>query len=300
MSRFLLRTGNCFSAISVGHDNPSHNIRQKCFGSSFADCWVKFVQDFPVVADRTVTLLGVAIVAFAKDVLPLKESQMAIGINQVISQTAILLKMQDQIDVLTQALTVEKAHPADRKRDNNFNVSVLSIPPSSPTSNNNNNNNTHRRRRTRCKQSRRNKNKKFRQHAKDRSLLSVAAVNINGKNQVRANADSGATGNYLTVADISVLRDVCISAPAQRITVAVANGTLLQSTHHGFLDVPGHGAMIAYIFPQLRGSLLSISQLVNVGLRVTYCPDFVTGFDTDNNMIFKATETSRPVCGWWT
>jgi len=89
---------------------------QKCFGSSFADCWVKFVQDFPVVADRTVTLLGVAIVAFAKDVLPLKESQMAIGINQVISQTAILLKMQDQIDVLTQALAVEKAHPADRKR----------------------------------------------------------------------------------------------------------------------------------------------------------------------------------------
>jgi len=153
--------------------------------------------------------------------------------------------------------------------NNNFNVSVLSIPPSTPTSNNNNNNNTHRRRRTRSKQSRRNKNKKFRQHAKDRSLLSVAAVNINGKNQVRANADSGATGNYLTVADISVLRDVCISAPAQQISVAVANGNLLQSTHHGFLDVPGHGAMIAYIFPQLRGSLLSISQLVNVGLRVT-------------------------------
>jgi len=105
-------------------------------------------------------------------------------------------------------------------------------------------------------------------------------------NAVRANADSGATGNYLTVADIGVLRDVCISAPAQRIAVAVANGTLLQSTHHGFLDVPGHGPMIAYIFPQLKGSLLSISQLVNVGLRVTYCADFVTGVDTANNTVF--------------
>ena len=116
-------------------------------------------------------------------------------------------------------------------------------------------------------------------------------------NAVRANADSGATGNYLTVADIGVLRDVCISAPAQRIAVAVANGTLLQSTHHGFLDVPGHGPMIAYIFPQLKGSLLSISQLVNVGLRVTYCADFVTGVDTANNTVFQGNRDDRT--GLW-
>ncbi len=63
---------------------------------------------------------------------------------------------------------------------------------------------------------------------------------INGNSiGVLANADSGATGHYLTVADINVLRDVCISSPTQQISVAVANGTLLQSTHHGFLDVPG-------------------------------------------------------------
>ncbi len=78
-------------------------------------------------------------------------------------------------------------------------------------------------------------------------------------NEVRANADSVATGINVTVADIGVLRDVRISAPAQRIAVAVATDTLLQSTHHGFLDVPGHGPTIAYISPQLKGSLLSIS-----------------------------------------
>ena len=104
---------------------------------------------------------------------------------------------------------------------------------------------------------------------------------------MQANADSGATGNYLAVADISALRDVCISSPSQQISVAVADGALLQSTHHGFLDVPGHGPMLAYIFPQLKGSLLSISQLVKLGLRVIYCADFVTGFDSDNNTVFQ-------------
>ncbi len=98
---------------------------------------------------------------------------------------------------------------------------------------------------------------------------------INGNSiGVLANADSGATGHYLTVADINVLRDVCISSPTQQISVAVVNGTILQSTHHGFLDVPGHGPMIAHIFPQLKMSFLSISQLVDVGLQVTCCADF--------------------------
>jgi hypothetical protein len=104
---------------------------------------------------------------------------------------------------------------------------------------------------------------------------------------VPANADSGATGNYLTLADIRVLRDLRISEPNEQISVAVANGTLLQSTHHGFLDVPGHGAMIAYIFPQLKGSLLSVSQLVDVGLEVTYCANFVIGFNKQDEIVFQ-------------
>ena len=120
---------------------------------------------------------------------------------------------------------------------NNFNTSFLSTPPSS-TINNNTQHRPH------------NKNNCFRQLAKD--------------------ADVGATGDYLTVTDISLLRDVCISAPAQQITVTLTDGTCAQSTHHGFLDVLGHGATIAYLFPQLEGALLSISQLVNVGLRVAY------------------------------
>ena len=103
---------------------------------------------------------------------------------------------------------------------------------------------------------------------------------------VLSNADSGATGNYIRLADINVLRDVRVSAPAEQIAVTIANGNLLQSTHHGFLNVPGHGAMIAYVFLQLRGSLLSISKLVNFGLKVLYCSDFVTGFDKNDKPVF--------------
>ncbi len=104
---------------------------------------------------------------------------------------------------------------------------------------------------------------------------------------VLANVDSGATGNYLTLADIHVLRDVQISNQVEQISVAVANGMLLRSTHHGFLDVPGHGQMIAHIFPALKGSLLSVSQLVNIGLGVTYCNNFITAFDKDSKIVFQ-------------
>ena len=104
---------------------------------------------------------------------------------------------------------------------------------------------------------------------------------------VLANVDSGATGNYLTLADIHILRDVQISNQTEQISVAVANGMLLRSTHHGFLDVPGHGSMIAHVFPQLKGSLLSVSQLVNVGLEVAYCSNFIIAFDKESNIVFQ-------------
>ena len=114
-----------------------------------------------------------------------------------------------------------------------------------------------------------------------------AAQHAATSTSVLSNADSGATVNYIRLADINVLRDVRVSSPAEQIAVAVADGNLLHSTHHGFLDVPGHGAMIAYVFPQLRGSLLFISKLINCGLKVLYCSDFVTGFDKRDKPVFQ-------------
>jgi len=90
------------------------DVLQKCFGPEFDD-WVKFVQDTLVPADRTVILLGAAIIAFDKDVLPIRAAQRAIGINQVVNQTAMLAQMQDEIAELRQALAAQ-VRPAPRKR----------------------------------------------------------------------------------------------------------------------------------------------------------------------------------------
>ena len=114
---------------------------------------------------------------------------------------------------------------------------------------------------------------------------------------VLANADSGATGTYLRLADINVLRDVKMSSPTDQITVAVAEGTLIKSTHYGFLDVPGHGAMIAHIFPQLSGSL-------SLNLSIWDCthhtaPTLLHSATVTTKTCFKATAIYAQACGWW-
>ncbi len=94
---------------------------QKCFGPEFNSCWVKFVQDFPLIAHRTVARLCVAIITFAKDSLPLLATHSAIGMSAVIDQTGMMAKMQAQIDQLQlQALSASKDNrkrsqaPSDR------------------------------------------------------------------------------------------------------------------------------------------------------------------------------------------
>ena len=162
-----------------------------------------------------------------------------------------------------------------------YSKTCLSIPPTTYKLYNNNKNTT-------------TAVKNFAQSAKALGMSSRRSV-TNGKaaqhaaisTPVLSNADSGATGNYIRLADMNVLRDVRVSAPEEQIAVAVADGNLIHSSHHGFLDVPGHGAMIAYVFPQLRGSLLSISKLINFGLKVLYCSDFVTGFDRHDKPVFQ-------------
>ena len=111
-----------------------------------------------------------------------------------------------------------------------------------------------------------------------------------------ANADTGATGHYLSIKDISFLRDIKLCTPATQILVQVANGEVSISSHYGYLDIPGAGSMLAYLFPNFAGSLISISQIVNLGLTVTYCGNFVTMIK-DNVTIFQgARDTST---GLW-
>jgi hypothetical protein len=97
---------------------------QECFGSEWAPCWVKFAQDNPILADRTVPLLSVAISAFARDALPILSAQAAIGISLIQDQTkmlqeqaSIIASLQTQLSAL-QAQGTRKRPPEDLELPN--------------------------------------------------------------------------------------------------------------------------------------------------------------------------------------
>ena len=50
--------------------------------------------------------------------------------------------------------------------------------------------------------------------------------------------------------------------------------------------------MLAYIFPNFTESLISISQIINMGLTVTYCGNFVTMIKDNVTMFQNAQDTN--------
>ena len=92
------------------------DLLMECFGPEFGTCWIAFVKDVPVVANRTVVRLIAAITVFAADALPLITAQTAIGINAVVNQTALVEAMQLQINEMKLALEDQKTSRRDRKR----------------------------------------------------------------------------------------------------------------------------------------------------------------------------------------
>ena len=91
------------------------------------------------------------------------------------------------------------------------------------------------------------------------------------------NADTGTTGNFISLPDAAVLLD--IKPVVNGISsVALPNGQVIISTHTATLNLPTLplAARAAYIFPSLQGSLLSIGMLTDAGLTATYTSDAVT------------------------
>ena len=100
-----------------------------------------------------------------------------------------------------------------------------------------------------------------------------------------ANADTGATGSYIATRDIKCLSNVIACTTASAITVQVANGEVIVSSHIGELHVPDGPVVKAFIFPGISGSLLSISQFVDIGYTVVYSKDKVA-FRKDDREVF--------------
>ena len=80
--------------------------------------------------------------------------------------------------------------------------------------------------------------------------------------------DSGASSHFLQV-DAPLLNKQKTANP---VTVTVANGQSVQSTHDGALDVPGlpARARYAHVIPGIKKSLLSIVRLCNYGCEVNF------------------------------
>jgi hypothetical protein len=101
----------------------------------------------------------------------------------------------------------------------------------------------------------------------------------------RANADTGASGAYLATRDKKYLQNVKACTPSTQIVVQVANDQTIISSHEGELHVPDGSVLKAYIFPEISGSLLSISQFVDIGFTVAYDYDGVS-FTKNKTTVF--------------
>ena len=98
--------------------------------------------------------------------------------------------------------------------------------------------------------------------------------------------DGGASGIYITVQAGKFLKDKTTCTNENRITVKVANGETITSTHLAKLVVPGGDILPAYIFDKIHGSLISVSSFVDIGYKVIY-DDKLVSFVKNNKTIFS-------------
>ena len=100
------------------------------------------------------------------------------------------------------------------------------------------------------------------------------------------NADSGSSGNYISIRDIKYLTQLQPCTDATRISVKVANGQVIHSSHSGQLVLPSGHTVPAHTFAEMHGSLLSVSSLVDIGYKVLYSAEKVE-FILNSKTVFE-------------
>jgi len=109
--------------------------------------------------------------------------------------------------------------------------------------------------------------------------------------------DSGASGTYLAARDSVTLLDTYTMATP--ITVTLPDGSTVQSIQAGLLDIPclPPAARVAYVFPALTKSLLSIATLCDNGYTVSYDSLRVRVFDRNGTCILTGQRCTQT--GLW-
>jgi hypothetical protein len=104
-----------------------------------------------------------------------------------------------------------------------------------------------------------------------------------------ANADTGTTGHYFAIKDISTLSNVRKAHKHEKIGVTMPNGLTIHNSHIGELNLTALpiNARRAYIFPDLQGSLISIGDLCDEGYIAVYTKSKVSILDqnTGNTLL---------------
>ena len=110
---------------------------------------------------------------------------------------------------------------------------------------------------------------------------------------VFANADTGTTGNFISLDDTHIILDVKVTK--NPVTVILPDGSTAVSTHTGLLNIPSlpMAARGVDIFPQWVGSLLSIGRLCDHGLSALYTSSTVTISDGDGAVILSGHRCPR-------
>jgi hypothetical protein len=100
-------------------NNMAIGMLQDCFTPDWAQCWVRFVADYPIVAGRTVANLCQSIITFARDALPIISAQQAIGISLVKEQTtAEVIALREEVAELRAYVAMAKQQPPAGARTN--------------------------------------------------------------------------------------------------------------------------------------------------------------------------------------
>jgi len=103
-------------------------------------------------------------------------------------------------------------------------------------------------------------------HNKSKIASQLARQRTEDKEQL-GNMDTGTTGMFFATKDANILRN---KQSTEEIKVRQPDGSYIYSTQKGTLDIPNVGPTQAYIFQSLVGSLISISELADLGLEVIY------------------------------
>ena len=135
------------------------------------------------------------------------------------------------------------------------------------------------------------------QLSKHENYSSHNPLKISNNSYHLANADTGTTGHYISFNDATAVTNIEPLTNNATIAVKLPDDSIVRATHSANLNIPGLPltACKAYLFPELKCSLISIGILCDHGMTAHYDKDNVQIVDNLGQIIIKGSrhQTSK-------